>query len=66
MPEMDGPEAFEGLKKINPAVKVLLLSGFSKDEKAEDLIDRGALGFVQKPFDIRTLSEAVDSALKEK
>ncbi|MDJ0765410.1 MAG: response regulator [Myxococcota bacterium] len=62
MPEMDGPETFEALIKINPEVKVLLLSGYSKDEKIEKLLDDGAIGFVQKPFDLRTLSDTVKTA----
>ena len=55
MPEMDGPEAFEGLMNMDPAVKILLLSGWSKDEKVERLINDGAVGFVQKPFDLKII-----------
>ncbi len=63
MPEMDGPEAFRELLKIDPELKILLLSGYSShDEKIEKLLKQGALGFVQKPFDLRTLSDAVKSA----
>ncbi len=64
MPEMDGSETFEGLTAISPDVKVLLLSGYSKDEKIETLLRKGAIGFLQKPFDLRALSDVVKKALK--
>ncbi|MBN1655158.1 MAG: response regulator [Deltaproteobacteria bacterium] len=61
MPEMDGRETFEALLAINPNVKVLLSSGYSKDEKVESLFKRGAIGFVQKPFDLQSLSAELNS-----
>lgn len=66
MPEMDGATTFRELQKIDPNVKVLLLSGYSKDDKIEVLLQEGALGFVQKPFDLRTLSETLSKTLHSK
>jgi PAS domain S-box-containing protein len=63
MPDMDGHETFEKLVAFDPDVKVLLLSGYSKDEKVEKLLARGALGFAQKPFDIKTLSQILRKTL---
>jgi two-component system cell cycle sensor histidine kinase/response regulator CckA len=63
MPDMDGPETFEKLIAFDPRVKVLLLSGYSRDEKVERLLAKGALGFAQKPFDIKTLSEILKKTL---
>ncbi|MCP4603994.1 MAG: response regulator [Proteobacteria bacterium] len=62
MPVMDGPETFQELLQINPEVKVVLLSGYSKDEKVEPLLDNGATGFIQKPFDLRILSNMLKKA----
>jgi two-component system cell cycle sensor histidine kinase/response regulator CckA len=61
MPEMDGRETFEALLAVNPNVKVLVSSGYSKDEKVEALLKRGAIGFVQKPFDLQSLSRELCS-----
>ncbi len=61
MPEMDGRETFEALLALNPNVKVLVSSGYSKDEKVEALLRRGAIGFVQKPFDLQSLSRELSS-----
>ena len=64
MPKLAGRETFLELKKLNKNVKTLLMSGFSQDGKASDILKGGALGFLQKPFDIKQLSEAINNALK--
>ncbi|MCP4600617.1 MAG: response regulator [Proteobacteria bacterium] len=63
MPEMDGPEIFGELQKINKEVKVLLLSGYLEDDKVKELLTNGALGFIQKPFDFGTLSDVLEKVL---
>jgi len=66
MPKMGGGEAFDHMKKINPAVKVLLLSGYSIDGEAAKILDRGCSGFIQKPFNMEELSRSIESILGEK
>jgi len=56
MPVMDGEEAFLKLLEIDPEVKVLLASGYSKAGMASELIKLGAIGFMSKPFGIKTLA----------
>jgi CheY-like chemotaxis protein len=56
MPEMNGKDTYDALKKINPEVKVLLVSGYSLNRQIEELMEKGCNGFIQKPFDIRQLS----------
>ena len=65
MPDMDGKQTFAELKKIDPDVRVLLSSGYSKNDKAEKIIKEGALGFVQKPYTFQELSEIVSKTLSE-
>lgn len=64
MPIMDGTETFESLKKIDPDVKVLICSGYSKTKKIEALLANGAVGFVEKPFEISTLASELNAAMK--
>ena len=66
MPKMGGGEAFDHMKKINPAVKVLLLSGYSIDGEAAKILDRGCSGFIQKPFNMEELSKSIETILGEK
>jgi CheY-like chemotaxis protein len=64
MPEMSGKATFEELKKINPAVKVLLVSGYSTNKQTEELFELGCNGFIQKPFDIIELSQKLREVLE--
>ncbi len=63
MPKMGGGQAFDCIRAINPAVKVLLLSGFSIDGEATQILSRGCNGFIQKPFNLEQLSRSVKSVL---
>jgi PAS domain S-box-containing protein len=65
MPDMGGGETYDRLKEINPDVKVLLSSGYSINEKANEILERGCNGFIQKPFDLRELSEKIGGILCE-
>jgi two-component system cell cycle sensor histidine kinase/response regulator CckA len=56
MPGLSGEETFDRLKQLDPAVKVLLCSGYSLAGQAEDIFKRGCKGFIQKPFKLRELS----------
>lgn len=64
MPGMQGGEVYENIKKINPHAKVLLSSGYSIDGEAKKILNRGCNGFIQKPFDIRTLSQKVGEIMR--
>jgi PAS domain S-box-containing protein len=63
MPDLDGSDVFHTLRAIDPQAHVALCSGFSNNGSAEDLLGQGALGFLQKPFSIKTLSEFVRGIL---
>ncbi|MEK6777929.1 MAG: response regulator [bacterium] len=63
MPGMSGEETFQRLREINPHVRVLLSSGYSREGKAKNLIDQGIQGFIQKPFVMQELADAVRMAL---
>ena len=49
MPMMRGPECFEKMKEINPAVKVIILSGYASDNCIPKMLKNGALGHIMKP-----------------
>ncbi|MFO0755559.1 MAG: PAS domain S-box protein [Byssovorax sp.] len=61
MPEMNGSKTFAALREIAPDLKVLLASGYAIDEHAQALLDRGCVGFLSKPFDLKTLDETLRS-----
>ncbi len=55
MPEMDGQEVFEKMYEVNPSVKVIIMSGYSLNNNVQTVIDKGAKGFIQKPFSVSML-----------
>jgi CheY-like chemotaxis protein len=57
MPDMGGGETYDKLLELNPDIKVLLSSGYGLNDQATEIIQRGCNGFVQKPFDIKGLSQ---------
>ena len=50
MPGMNGGEVYDIIKEINKDVKVLLSSGHSMDGQAQQILQRGCDGFLQKPY----------------
>jgi len=65
MPVMSGHEVFRRLRAIEPPVKVLISSGFSKEVGATLAGEKGIAGFVQKPYRSRILLKAVKDALAQ-
>mgnify|MGYP000264153626 FL=1 len=66
MPDMGGGETYDRLKEINPQIKVLLSSGYSIDGQAQEIMERGCNGFIQKPFDVKQLSAKMRKILEKK
>ncbi len=62
MPGMGGGEVFDQLKAFDPGVKVLLSSGYSLNGQATAIIQRGCVGFIQKPFSLGQLSIKLKTA----
>ena len=65
MPNMGGGKAYDRMKEINPDIRVLLLSGYSIDGEAREILERGCNGFIQKPFNIKELSAKLREILDE-
>lgn len=63
MPGMGGGETFDRLKQIDPDVRVLLSSGYSLEGQAKDILNRGCLGFIQKPYKIEELAKKIEDIL---
>jgi FixJ family two-component response regulator len=49
---------------MNPGVRALLSSGFSLDGSVQEIMDEGIAGFIQKPYRLEELSNAVAKAIR--
>ncbi|MCP3952628.1 MAG: response regulator [Desulfobacterales bacterium] len=66
MPGLGGGETFNRLYRINPGVRVILSSGYSVNGQATEILRRGCSGFIQKPFNLESLSQKVSAVLKKR
>ena len=57
MPELSGPELATRIRTVHPAIRVLLVSGYSADAVARHGVDGAAPSFLQKPFTGQQLGE---------
>jgi two-component system, cell cycle sensor histidine kinase and response regulator CckA len=55
LPDMGAMALFRTLREIRSDLRVVLCSGFSIDGPAQDIIDAGALAFLQKPYSTKAL-----------
>jgi DNA-binding response OmpR family regulator len=68
MPDMEGIETIRELRKLDPDVKIIAMSGGGTVQANEYLHMAamfGARRTIQKPFEIRVILEAVRACLKE-
>jgi CheY-like chemotaxis protein len=63
MPRMDGIEAFDELRRLNPKVKVILASGFSEEDVAARFAGKGLVAVLQKPYRLSLLRRQLATAL---
>jgi signal transduction histidine kinase/ActR/RegA family two-component response regulator len=64
LPDMNGNKVYPLLKESRPNLKVLVFSGYSLDGPAQEILDAGAHGFLQKPVSIEELSRKLTELLQ--
>jgi two-component system, cell cycle sensor histidine kinase and response regulator CckA len=63
MPSMDGQTTIRALKKIDPHVKIIAVSGLAPNK--ESALEAGALAFLQKPYSNQDLIDLIDELNKK-
>ncbi|MGG6314370.1 response regulator [Paenibacillus macerans] len=63
MPEMDGIEAVQAIKALDPQAKIIMCSAMGQQKMVVQAIQAGALDFVVKPFQKERVVEAAQKAL---
>jgi DNA-binding NtrC family response regulator len=66
MPEMDGIETLKILKKKNPDLAVILLTGHATIKQGIEAMKLGALDLLEKPADMTVLAEKIKTAQAKK
>jgi len=65
MPKLNGREAFYEIQKINKNCKVIIASGFLKDNDIEELKNIGLAGFIYKPYKSNELNKLLKEVMKD-
>jgi DNA-binding NtrC family response regulator len=65
MPDLDGMEFLTKIRDTQPEAKVIMITGYSTVEHAEEAMKRGAYYYIEKPFTPDTLISAVREALRD-
>lgn len=66
MPGMSGAAVFDKLREMDPTIPIILMSGYSRDREATSQLIIKSHGFLQKPFNIHELSQAIQQALPKR
>ncbi len=64
MPQMGGIECIERLVQLKPDVRILVISALADKATAIDAMEKGANGFLNKPFTDRQLNEAIAELIR--
>jgi two-component system cell cycle sensor histidine kinase/response regulator CckA len=63
MPEMDGPALLKELRKRNPEIKIIFVSGYAEEAFDKSLSDHKEFNFLAKPFTLKQLVSAVKETM---
>jgi two-component system, sensor histidine kinase and response regulator len=63
---MSGVDVLRELKQIDPAIEVVMLTAYETLETARQSLRFGACDYLNKPFDIPTMRDAVRKALQKR
>jgi two-component system cell cycle sensor histidine kinase/response regulator CckA len=64
MPRMNGEETFRELRRVNPAVQVVMSSGYTENDITSRFAGKGLAGFIHKPYTLALLRERLRAALE--
>ncbi|NTV54604.1 MAG: response regulator, partial [Syntrophaceae bacterium] len=63
MPGMGGEKCLRELLRMNPAVKVLIASGYAATQTVHSILEAGATGFMAKPYRLEDMLKKVREVL---
>jgi DNA-binding response OmpR family regulator len=66
MPEMDGIEVLQRIKKAYPQVEVIILTGHGNEQDEQRARELGAFDYLKKPADLETLMGRIRGAFKQR
>jgi len=66
IPGMDGIETLKTIKKYDPTIEVIMLTGHGDVQSVQEGMTSGAFEYIMKPVDIGELTSKIDKAQKKR
>ncbi|GAB4354067.1 MAG: sigma-54 dependent transcriptional regulator [Candidatus Abyssubacteria bacterium] len=66
LPDMDGMDVLRAIRKENPQISVIVMTGYSTIQNAVEAMKLGAFDYLSKPFTDDQLGITVEKALEKK
>ena len=63
MPDKDGVTVLQDIKNINPKLPIVMMSGYSVEEKRSKARDLGAVTCLKKPFEMEDVKKVIKVAI---
>ena len=63
MPGISGIEVLDRLKAYNSSLPVIMMTAYSSNDKAAHALEKGAYGYLTKPFDFDNLRQTIEGAV---
>lgn len=65
MPNLDGIDAVTEIMRIDPEAKIIMVTAAGQKNNVVEALKRGAVDFVQKPFDAEVIVEVIKKVMEE-
>ncbi|PCI38124.1 MAG: response regulator [Elusimicrobia bacterium] len=65
LPDMTGFEVLPKLHANHPHLKILVITGNNSEHLRDEIFELGATALILKPFDLKSLREAINSLSQE-
>ncbi|HTY24399.1 MAG TPA: response regulator [Desulfomonilaceae bacterium] len=66
MPEMSGVQAMAELRKLDPFIEVIIMTGYASVDTAKKIMELGAYDYMLKPYNTDELIEKIEAAYDRK
>lgn len=63
LPDVDGLELLREIRTAHAELPVIVTTAYSSMQPLIEVLGMGHSGFLEKPFDLKTLSERIDAAV---
>jgi DNA-binding NtrC family response regulator len=65
MPGMSGLQLLDHIRKLYPHTAVIIMTAYGNEERKEEAIAKGAIHYIEKPFEIKEVKRLVMEVLDQ-